>query len=224
MSLWTVAQPGPSVHGILQERILEWAAISSFKGSSWPRDQIHTSYVSCTGRLGRFFASSTTWKALCRQDSTPKCNVILLPVSRVGSRNSLGSVPVTLRLSLDGGDTTHYWLSFTASILLSLLCFLCYSQLSLEERLHCYNCLDFIAEDHFKDIPAYTSFAKICSWPASYSPFFLQVLASASWLWHLFMISHQVWSFSHAFSTSDLGLLDVFPLSIFLWPPGVLLS
>ena len=31
--------PGSSVHGILQARILEWVAISSFRGSSWPRDQ-----------------------------------------------------------------------------------------------------------------------------------------------------------------------------------------
>ena len=28
--------PGPSVHGILQARILEWVAISSFRGSSQP--------------------------------------------------------------------------------------------------------------------------------------------------------------------------------------------
>ena len=30
--------PGASVHGILQSRILEWAAISSSRGSSWPRN------------------------------------------------------------------------------------------------------------------------------------------------------------------------------------------
>ena len=30
--------PGSSVHGILQERILEWVAIPSSGGSSWPRD------------------------------------------------------------------------------------------------------------------------------------------------------------------------------------------
>ena len=38
---WTVAHPGPSVHGILQARILEWVAISSSRGSSWPRDGAH---------------------------------------------------------------------------------------------------------------------------------------------------------------------------------------
>ena len=29
---------GSSVHGILQARILEWVAISFYRGSSWPRD------------------------------------------------------------------------------------------------------------------------------------------------------------------------------------------
>ena len=30
--------PGSSVHGISQERTLEWAAISSFRASSQPKD------------------------------------------------------------------------------------------------------------------------------------------------------------------------------------------
>ena len=43
--------PDSSVLGILQARILEWVAMpSSSWGSSWPRDQIHISYVSCIGR------------------------------------------------------------------------------------------------------------------------------------------------------------------------------
>ena len=41
---------GSSVHGIFQARILEWVAISSFRGSSRPRDQTHISRVSCIGR------------------------------------------------------------------------------------------------------------------------------------------------------------------------------
>ena len=39
-----------SVHGFLQARILEWIARLSSKGSSWPMDLIHTSYISCIGR------------------------------------------------------------------------------------------------------------------------------------------------------------------------------
>ena len=39
--------PGSSAHGILQARILEWAAMASSKGPSWPRGWTHISYVSC---------------------------------------------------------------------------------------------------------------------------------------------------------------------------------
>ena len=37
--------PTSSVHVILQERILEWVAMPSFRGSSWLRDQTCISYV-----------------------------------------------------------------------------------------------------------------------------------------------------------------------------------
>ena len=42
--------PGSSVCEIFQARILEWAAISSSRGSFWLRDQTHISCVSCIGR------------------------------------------------------------------------------------------------------------------------------------------------------------------------------
>ena len=42
------SQPGSSVHGILQARILEWFAISFSRGSSQPRDWTH---VSCIGTV-----------------------------------------------------------------------------------------------------------------------------------------------------------------------------
>ena len=37
--------PSSSVYGIFQARILEWAAISSSRESSQPRDQTHISYI-----------------------------------------------------------------------------------------------------------------------------------------------------------------------------------
>ena len=52
---------GSSVQGTLQARMLEWVAISFFKGSSQPRDQ---TAVSCTA--GRFF---TVWATLESQGS-----------------------------------------------------------------------------------------------------------------------------------------------------------
>ena len=54
--------PGSSVHGIFQSRILEWVAISSSGGSSWPRDQTHVSYVSCI--VGQFFTTEPLRKPI----------------------------------------------------------------------------------------------------------------------------------------------------------------
>ena len=45
----------PFVHGIFQARILEWVAISSSRGSSWPRDQ------TCIGRWILYHC--VTWEA-----------------------------------------------------------------------------------------------------------------------------------------------------------------
>ena len=50
--------PGSSVHGILQARILEWVAISFYRGSSRPRDSV---WVSCIAR--RFFTAWATREA-----------------------------------------------------------------------------------------------------------------------------------------------------------------
>ena len=56
---------------ILQARMLEWVAMPSSKGSSWPRNWTCISYISSIG----FFTSSTTWKV-----STPNfkmCSFLL---------------------------------------------------------------------------------------------------------------------------------------------------
>ena len=42
--------PGSSVHGVLQARVLDLVAMSSSRGSSWPRDQTRVSNFSCLGR------------------------------------------------------------------------------------------------------------------------------------------------------------------------------
>ena len=54
--------PGSSVCGILQARILEWVAISSSRGSSWPKDRTQVSFVSCTA--GGFFTTESLDKPL----------------------------------------------------------------------------------------------------------------------------------------------------------------
>ena len=53
LTLCDCSPPGRSVQGILQARILEWVAMPSSRGSSWPRDQTQ---VSCIA--SRFF---TVW-------------------------------------------------------------------------------------------------------------------------------------------------------------------
>ena len=52
--------PGSSVHGISQARVLEWIAISFFRGSSQPRDQ---TWISCIA--SRFFTDWATRETQC---------------------------------------------------------------------------------------------------------------------------------------------------------------
>ena len=64
LTLWgpmDCSLPGPCVHRILQARTLEWVAISSSRGSSRSRDQIHISCISCTGR--QILYNWATWEA-----------------------------------------------------------------------------------------------------------------------------------------------------------------
>ena len=52
---------GPSVHGFLQERILERIAISFSSGSSWPRDKTRITCISFIGK--QILYHCTIWKA-----------------------------------------------------------------------------------------------------------------------------------------------------------------
>ena len=72
-----------SVHGILQARILDWAAFPFFRGSSWPRDRTSVSCLACglltTGPPGKPMMTVTRfsigasgleqWWFLCRGTS-----------------------------------------------------------------------------------------------------------------------------------------------------------
>ena len=81
--------PGFSVHGILQARILECVAISSFRGSSRPRDQIHSS---CTA--GKFFATEPPGKPsiFAYQNSNAKRPFLLERVERGQATHSNDTV------------------------------------------------------------------------------------------------------------------------------------
>ena len=54
--------PGSSVHEILPARILEWVAVSCFRGSSRPKDRTHVSWVSCIDR--QILYHWAPWKVL----------------------------------------------------------------------------------------------------------------------------------------------------------------
>ena len=57
--------PGSSVHGISQERTLQWVAISSSRGSSWPGTE--PASLELPALAGGFFTTCTTWEApLCK--------------------------------------------------------------------------------------------------------------------------------------------------------------
>ena len=70
----TVAHQAALSMGILQARILEWVAMPSSRGSSWPRDPTCASCVS--GIVGWFFTTEplSPWGAyLFRKDVTASC-------------------------------------------------------------------------------------------------------------------------------------------------------
>ena len=59
-SLWPKDCSSPSVHGILQARILEWGATAYSRGSSWLRE-IEPKFLASPAMAGIFFATSATW-------------------------------------------------------------------------------------------------------------------------------------------------------------------
>ena len=71
VTLWTVARQAPLSMGILQERILEWAAFPFSWGSSQPRDWPQVSHIA-----GRFFTAWATRKAwnVCVPPKFVYCN------------------------------------------------------------------------------------------------------------------------------------------------------
>ena len=61
---------GSSVHGISQARILEWVAIFSSRGSSWPMS------LASPALAGGFFTTSSTWEARYSHQGTSKTSKV----------------------------------------------------------------------------------------------------------------------------------------------------
>ena len=77
LTLWDLmdcSPPGFSIHGILQARILEWAAIPFSRGSSRPRDQTQASHVA-----RGLFTVWATREALKTQGHLLLCVCYLVP-------------------------------------------------------------------------------------------------------------------------------------------------
>ena len=125
--------PGSSVHEIIPAKILEWVAMPSSRGSSWPRDWTHVSCVSCIA--GRFFTTeplgnpgrSNTLKHLYNlQQMTgswwenTSCSLPL-------SGKILGAYyPVSERLQQDGAPVFHPVTHFIITSFLAFLPPLCH--------------------------------------------------------------------------------------------------
>ena len=93
--------PGSSVHGIIPE----WVAISSSRGSSWPRDWTCASCVSCMGR--RILYHWATWEVTFKISYTPIKNI---KFKKKCQETSLVVQWLGLRVPNAGGLGFHPWL------------------------------------------------------------------------------------------------------------------
>ena len=95
---------GSSVHGILQARIVKWAATPSSRGSSWPRDQTHVSYIPCIGRSFTTSAATCARYFICIIQFNPHnsrmglLQMKKLRLGEVGHPRTLPPINVTARI------------------------------------------------------------------------------------------------------------------------------
>ena len=103
--------PGSSVHGILQTRILEWVAMLSSRGSSWPRDRTCISCIFCFA--GEFFTAEPLGKPL-------------LDLRRISFSISLWSINMMLAIdfNVDALDKVDKSSSFSENIFYHYVCWI----------------------------------------------------------------------------------------------------
>ena len=93
--------PGPSVHGFLQARILEWVAMPFSRGSSQPRD-----WTTSPALAGGFFITSTTREA----HSPPFVMIKKMPSDTATCPLKEGQNRSWLKSSdLESGETLKMW-------------------------------------------------------------------------------------------------------------------
>ena len=109
--------PSSSVHGFSQAQILEWVAVPSSRGSSWPRDRTCDSYIA-----GIFFTAEPPGKPPANMTDGQNfeahyCISIQSSISKVNYYKLVLSVLVTLasRLRSSGNDTLYALLLLMSS-------------------------------------------------------------------------------------------------------------
>ena len=93
--------PGSSVRGISQARTLERIATSFSRGSSWPRDWTHVSYIG-----GGFFTTKPPGKFTSWQSGNPFACLILSTTCELGKAGSI--IPVLQRRTLRLGEVKWF--------------------------------------------------------------------------------------------------------------------
>ena len=78
--------PGSSIHGIFQGRVLEWVAISFFRGSFWPRDWTQVSHIA--GRCIHALTSLQLCHKLKKKNTSPYSKASWQPLEEVEWNNS----------------------------------------------------------------------------------------------------------------------------------------
>ena len=99
--------PDLSVHGTFQAKILEWVAISFFRGSSQPRARICISCVSCIA--GRFFTAAPPGKHIpsLLLFSRPVMSNSLQPHGLQHTKPPCPQHLPSFQVALVGGEKTH---------------------------------------------------------------------------------------------------------------------
>ena len=114
---WTIATPPQvsSVHGILQTRILEWAAMPSSR--DLPNPGIKPMSLTSPALAGRFFTTSATWEALQSVQFSP-FNILVFPALVHQSRSRFALIQ---EIVFDGLDSPmNNWRSGVQVFLTSL--------------------------------------------------------------------------------------------------------
>ena len=95
--------PGSSVHGIFQASIVEWVAISFFRGSSLPRDWTCVSCVSCIA--GWFFTTEPPVASLRMTETSTKSSKV--PISLIEMMKSVWRPSRTVNIYIFKKTSSH---------------------------------------------------------------------------------------------------------------------